>query len=270
MLETFAALLFVALADPTDTEAPPTQKEMAAITERGRNLAQYDAAAWIASDAFMAKKPKQELVGRYIARKTGKVWIVDFGKLDDAQTKFLVAYRATQGEDDPKRFEVKEHDPPIADAGFNLAASHAIDLALKDFVKHFEGEQRPYNAAVLPDGATGLWVYLVPAATKAGVWPLGGDVRYRMSADGGKILEKRQLHRSVIDRAAPENGPNGQLAMGVHTHVLDDMPEDTDVFHVLTRRPTAPELIRTKKFVFQVEVDGNIKYLGTPETVFKQ
>jgi hypothetical protein len=48
------------------------------------------------------------------------------------------------------------------------------------------------------------------------------------------------------------------------------MPEDTDVFHVLTRKPRAPELVITKEFVFQVEPDGSIQYLGRSEEVLKK
>jgi hypothetical protein len=64
-------------------------------------------------------------------------------------------------------------------------------------VEHFEGEQRPYNVAVLPAEKGQFWAYLVPAPTRAGVWPLGGDIRYLISADGTKIVSKRQLQRTV-------------------------------------------------------------------------
>ena len=41
--------------------------------------------------------------------------------------------------------------------------------------------------AVLPAEKDQFWVYVLPAPTKAGVWPLGGDVRYRISPDGAKV-----------------------------------------------------------------------------------
>jgi hypothetical protein len=74
---------------------------------------------------------------------------------------------------------------------------------------------------------------MVPAPTKPGVWPLG------------------------------------QVA-GLHTHVLDDVPEDTDVFHVLTRKPAVPEIIVTRRYVFQVEASGEVKYLGKAEELLKK
>jgi hypothetical protein len=122
--------------------------------------------------------------------------------------------------------------------------------------------------AVLPAEKGQCWIYLVPAPTKPGVWPLGGDVRYLMSADGVKIQGKRQLHRSVIEHEPPKNENNKSVA-GIHTHVLDDVPEDTDVFHVLRREPSVPEVVLTQKYVFEVEQDGAIKYLGTSQEFLK-
>jgi hypothetical protein len=90
-----------------------------------------------------------------------------------------------------------------------------------------------------------------------------------MSADGTRIQAKRPLHKSVIENEPPKDKDQRQVA-GIHTHVLDEVPEDTDVFHVLTRKPSVPELIRTDHFVFVVEPDGAIKYLGKVEEVLKQ
>jgi hypothetical protein len=258
----------ITLFDPQERKEPPTKEELAAITVRGRDLAGYDYAAWHGSDAVQAKQQKEGSAVRYIARKIDKKWVVAFGRLDEKGEKFLIAYEATQG-DKPDVFDVKEISPPNEDRWFICSAAKAIDTSLKDFVEHFEGEQRPYNVAVLPAEKGQVWVYLVPAPTKPNVWPLGGDVRYLISADGTKIVSKRQLHKSVIEVKPPKDKNNQQVA-GMHTHVLDDTPEDTDVFHVLTRKPAVPEMIITKQFVFQVAPDGSVKYVGKSEEVVKK
>jgi hypothetical protein len=268
MLAILTALAFTALVNPPAQKEPPSKEELAAITERGRLLAGYDTAAWHATDAVQAKMPKEGSFVRYIARKTEKGWVVVFGRLDDRRDKFLIAYEASQGED-PKDFDVKAFDPPKEDTGFFRSAARAIDAALQDFTEHFEGEQRPYNVAVLPAEKGQFWLYLVPAPTKPAVWPLGGDVRYLISADGTQVIAKRQLHRTVIEVERPKDETNKQVA-GIHTHVLDVTPEDTDVFHVLVRRPSVPEMIVTEKFFFVVEADGAIKYLGRTEEVLKK
>ena len=268
MLAILTALTAIAIFDAPARKEPLSKEELAAISERGRELAGYDAAAWHASDALQAKQPKEGSVTRYIARKVDKKWSVAFGRLDEKAEKFVVAYEAIEGEK-PDEFNIKENIPPKEDTGFFLSAAKAIDTSLKDFVEHFEGEQRPYNVAILPEEKGQVWVYLVPAPTKPNVWPLGGDVRYVISADGMKVVSKRQLHKSVIEVEPPKNKDNQQVA-GMHTHVLDDVPEDTDVLHVLTRKPAVPEMVITKEFVFQVEPDGSVKYVGKAEEVLKK
>ncbi len=91
----------------------------------------------------------------------------------------------------------------------------------------------------------------------------------RPTEDGSAIREKRRLHRSVIENEPPEDKDDRQVA-GIHTHVLADTPEDTDVYHVLTRKPAVPEMIVTKHFVFRIEPDGEARYLGKAEDVLKK
>src|SRR5450631_3054435 len=166
----------------------PSDSELAAITDRGVLLAGYDQAAANATDAVQATHPPDGKVTRYIAHKTDAGWVVDFGRLNETHDKFLVVYEATQTAG--TFFHVTTLEPEREDTDFNLAADTAIGVALKDFV----GATRPYNVAVLPAGAEGLFVYLYPAQVKDGVYPYGGDVRYLISADGSALITKRQMH----------------------------------------------------------------------------
>lgn len=56
--------------------------------------------------------------------------------------------------------------------------------------------------------------------------------------------------------------------MGVHNHILDDVPEDTDVFFAMTRKPSMPELIVTWEYTYMVYPDGTIKYQGESAKLF--
>jgi hypothetical protein len=256
-----ALLLFAGVAMAQRT-APPSKAELAQVTERGRQLAQYDMAAWYATDAVVATKPEEGLVKKYIAKKEGDTWTVMFGRLSDSGDKFLISYEARQGAT-PKEFTVKKINPAREDTGFFLTAAKAIDTSLADF----SGEPRPYNVAVLPAPSNQFHVYYVPAPTKQNVFPLGGDFRYLVSADGSKIVEKRQLHKAIIDFSFPaDNTP----AAGFHVAVLDDIPEDTDVFHVLSRRPSVPQYVATPHYVFLIETDGAVSYLMTVEEFRKK
>jgi hypothetical protein len=242
--------------------SPPSKTELAEITERGRQLAEYDVAAWHATDAVLAVKPTEGSVARYLAKKTDNGWTVAFGRLNEKRDKFLIAYEANQGAS-PKEFTVKKYDTPREDAGFYFSAAKAVETTLADF----SGENRPHNVAILPARSGQMYVYIVPAQTEHGVYPLGGDVRYLVSQDGSKIVEKRQLHKSIIEFATP---PEAQkMEAGYHTAVLDDIPEDTDVFHVLARKPSVPEWVATRQYVYRIEIDGAINYVMTREAFMK-
>jgi hypothetical protein len=244
------------------SDKPPVQETLDAITQRGRQLQAYDVAAWHATDAVMALKPENGSFTTYVARRNGTNWTVVFGKLNDTKDKFIVAYEAVQ-DGTPESFKATKLDKVREESGFYADAAKALQTAKTDFGK----VTRPYNAAVLPADEADFFVYLLPAQTEAGKFPLGGDVRYKISENGEKILEKRQMHRSIIEFQAPP--PNVKAETGIHTAILDDIPEDSDVFHVLTRNLNLPELIVTNKFIYQVAADGSIKYLMTREAFMK-
>ncbi|HTY83487.1 MAG TPA: hypothetical protein VMB19_04680, partial [Silvibacterium sp.] len=174
--------------------------------------------------------------------------------LNDTRDAFLIGYEGIQGAN-PEQFTVKKFEPLQEDIGFYLQAARAIDTALQDF----KGLDRPYNVAVLPAPNDQLYVYVLPAQTQDGVYPLGGDVRYLITPDGTSITEKRQLHKSIIEIRPDSTSKDTKTVAAYHTHVLSDVPEDTDVFHVLTRKPPQPEYIGTlNKKLYIINTDGTI------------
>ena len=230
---------------------PPTAEELAAISERGQMLYEYDQAAWHATDAVVTANPKTVEGQQCIARKVNGNWTVVFGKLNEDRSRFGISYEAKE-QATLRDFAVRQEPEAREDRGFFLYAARAIELAMKDFGK----ANRPYNVAVLPARAEQLYVYLYPAQTTARVYPLGGDVRYLVAADGTELLEKRQMHKTILEVALR---PGKKVASGFHTHVLSDLVEDTDVFHVLTEEPPIPEFIATPHFLYQVKTDGSIE-----------
>jgi hypothetical protein len=161
----------------------------------------------------------------------------------------LTVYQATQGTQ-PEFFTVKKYDPPLASTDFYLCAAKAFESALKDLGP----VKRPYNAYAIPSETGQLYVYLLPAQTENGIYPLGGDARYTFTADGASMLEKRQMHKSILELAIKKDATSGY-----HTHVLSLTPEDSDVFYVLTRKPSIPEYVGTfDKKIYVIQADGTI------------
>jgi hypothetical protein len=232
----------------------PSAEQLAAITARGKMLEAYDIASWHASDVIHDLKPTQGSTRYYIAKKEDSGWVVVFGRLSDAKDKFLIVYEATQGTK-PEFFTAKKYDPPMETADFYFFAARSLEAALKDLGP----VNRPYNAYALPSEAGQLYIYLLPAQTKDTIYPLGGDVRYTFTADGSALIEKHQMHKAILDIDYGPSDKGGKTVSGMHTHVLSNVPEDSDVFHVLTRKPSIPEFIGTMdKKIWVIHTDGSI------------
>jgi len=240
------AFLCLTLSAFAQREKPATESELAEITARGKMLAEYDQEAWHSTDAVLALSPKEGSFEIYVGKKNGNIWTVGYGKLNEKKDKFLITYEAVQ-QAAPKDFKVETFSKPKEDAGFFLMAAKAIETAKAEFVP---AERRPYNVAVLPAKDEQFYVYFMPAQTKVGVFPIGGDVRFLVSKDGTKLVEIRQLHKSIIEFQVPSGiKPD----TGYHTAILDEIPE----------------LVVTQKFVYRIETDGTIRYLMTTEAFKK-
>ena len=87
---------------------------------------------------------------------------------------------------------------------------------------------------------------------------IGDDVRYRFSADGDRLLETRRMHAGIVEEASSARSDGALLPVGRHRTAIHDEPEDSDVFHVLARRPLAPEVIVTRHYRYLIGVDGAI------------
>jgi hypothetical protein len=256
-----ASLPVIGQIAPAAAQQPPpaTAQQLAAIAERGRALMAYDQAAWHGTDAAQAVAGNDTSgLQYYIARKTATGWVVDFGKLDPTGTAFLTTIEAVSS--DGLHFTATRLVPSRSDAGFLPAAAHALATA-KAVFKPVTGYR--YNVAVLPNPDGTMYVYLYPAQTDPKIFPLGGDERFTLSADGSKILDSHRMHNGILARPADADVPAGaQLTAGFHTVVVENVPQDTDVFHVLTRKPSIPDYVDAEGQLYVINVDGSIEYKG--------
>jgi hypothetical protein len=252
----FVALSALTLANAVSAqEKKPaaTAPDFAAITARGRALAAYDKAAWFSTDAVQALDPKEGTVSRYVGRKTKTGWTVMYGRIGDKFDRFLIAYEAVQG-DTPEKFTVKKHEPPLEDIGYYLHAARAVDTVRNSYIH----ENRAYNVSLVPADDGKFYVYIIPAQMKEGIYPFGGDARYLVSEDGWTILDKVSLHDTVVDEKDDAKDPHPPASRS-HTDTLSDVPVDTDVFYVLSRKPLLPEYVSAGKNKYLIKVDGAIE-----------
>lgn len=240
---------------------PASVEELAAITARGRKLFAYDRAAWQATDALMAAQVEKTGMNCYLAVEKEDGWAVIFGQVNDRRDAFLAVCEARQ-QPNTAGYTITRHDPPHEETGFLLSAALALNTSRADF----RACHRTYNHAVLPAEQGQFYVYMLPARTEAGIFPLGADVRYLISADGLTIMEKRVMHRVLNFFQLAEDASPGPW---MHTAVLDGLPEDSDVFHVLDRSPSIPEWVVTPRYAYNIKTDGTISYVMTSEAFNK-
>jgi hypothetical protein len=225
--------------------SPPT--DLAAISTRGQALFEYDQAAARGTDALFALKPDPKGLAHYVCQKTSSGWVILLPRWNPARDQLEIVYEARETNG---KFVARKLDKPLRADGDLVAIERALELATADF----PAPQRRYNLAVLPARDANIYVYLYPGQTRENVWPLGGDVRYTISRDGKAIIEKRKLHNSLRDYTI-----RGNQTAGYHLHDVTDVPEDTDVFFVLNRKPAMPEIVGTSKKLFTIEKDGRIE-----------
>jgi hypothetical protein len=244
----------LALPVAAQSPSPPADSTLAGITARGRQLLQYDIAAWHGGDAVMALQPKPgEITVSFARLVADNKWEVSYGRLNETKDAFLVTYRAVQTDAD-SAFTATHLAVPIAERFGYVLRARSIETALQDFGT----TTRPYNSYVLPDLKGGFYVYLLPAQTSPRSFPLGGDVRYRI-VNGTTIVEKVRFHNAILDRPMPTPAGGDKLVAMMHTS-FDSLPSESDVFVVLRRFPKLPEFVATAHFNYQIAVDGTITW----------
>ena len=238
-----------------DVPAAPDTAELRAVTTRGRMLAEYDRASWHGTDVVRARMPRPVGVeGLLAVRSADGRWRVLFGRLSAGKDSLIVVARAVQATR-ADSFQATIHEGTVLGDDGERNAFRALQAAGADLQRGPVPHNGPYNSYVLPRPAGGWWVYFLPAQVQRGVYPHGGDFRYAISADGATVMEKLQMHRTVLMSQVPPDG-----AAGFHTSIVSGTPVDSDVFLVLTRQPAKPELVATQHFHYEIRTDGSITW----------
>ena len=241
--------------------SPPLTSELDEISARGRALAAYERASWYAYAQLLAMKPDPRRTQRYIAYRADSGWAVAFGRLAPSRDTFYVSHVAIPALVNGKRvdtlYSIQSMKTPGVDTDYLVRAARAIDTA----TSLYWPTTRPYDVAALPAADGSWWVYVLPAPNREGAWPLGDDMRFRISADGRSIRETRRMHLGIIEFDRSKRGDDTRTVAGVHNTIVGDLPEDTDVFHVLTRHPRVFEYVFTPRFLYMINEDGSIRFI---------
>lgn len=228
------------LSAPNSIEAWSLER----IAELGREIYHHDIAAWVATDVLLEGTdgvPPPDLRG-WIVTPQDDGLVVRFLRLDGEVLRpgwdvlvqngvagsLVVATDTVLSDEDQARFQARQ--TAIANLGALQCTSSFNSVVLED-----------------PDGE-GWLVWLLAATTEAGVIPVGGHYRFRLTADGRNIMMRDQLSNGCLNMR-----PEAEAVGIVVTHMLSDTPVETHVFLSLINGMAL--YVAAGDFIYAVEGD---------------
>lgn len=223
------AFCFVDTASAQDDPPPPIRAFDVATVERlGQEMFAQDQLAWRATDALLLEHSEGEL------RDAGLAGWVTSG-IDGADIIRFVRVAAERPEAlydvifdaDGTPALSQPADPALSES--EIAQYHARRLAIADINVLCADN---YNTIALADPESDGWlIWAMSATVDPGILPAGGHVRFTISADGDKILERDALSLGCmnIERPGAADGPDDAVSSFV-THVVSLTPVESHVF----------------------------------------
>lgn len=259
---------------------PPASKaELSAIEARGLKLYLYETALSASMEALKASEIKSGSVKESDGENFSSLVELNqngfrtaFGRLGGEKQCYFIDF-LVEGEwqdkaaNSPRVGQAVFLSPPREDQGSFLAMARALSLVKEEKAKLLP--YRNHHYAVLPDRQPDTYfVYFYPGPKVQDTYLLGGDLRVRV--EGNQVKEWRLMHRSILSYPNTAGGKKQMKPLiGVHSAVMDERPEDSDVMHVLLRKPSTAEMVLTKTYLYEIEKSGKIKYRGTIKSYLK-
>lgn len=216
------------------------------ISAMGLEIYRQDVAAWVATDALMAR-----FAGSRPAGLGG--WIV-----------------VPEGEDQRVRFVIRDGEAVrpgwdvLVRNGRAGAVEAATDRVLSDEeLARFQARQTAaanigrlrcgpnMNSVVADDPDSDGWlVWLLTSTTDANIVPVGGHYRFTVSADGMTVLQRDQLSNGCLAMPKTPPSPGAQTTSLFINQIVSQTPVETHVFLSLQNR--LPIYVGVADKVFEV------------------
>ncbi len=265
----FLGTLCAALGRPSAEEGRPSEQALRAVEERGRSIALYLEAASEAGAARERQAPQGAARDRAVVIQGRDVWRVAFLRESgqEAVKKMLLVAEAlfnqTAGEVGEVRVFAPARSAPMATTAY-ARALQGSELA----VRGRPDAVPPFDEAVFKEDDGSYTVYLRskgnPGAQPEGPGErgsvhFGGDFLVKVAATVHEVTSTEPLHfETTLVSLAPRSP--GQPTL--HIHRQGDLPTATDVALVLRNPVLAPHLVLTPRFMFRIDSEGRVTYLG--------
>lgn len=246
---------------PGGAPARPTDEALKGITDQGKRIASYHEGIERCRQALKTQRADLEDTRGVLVDRNGVQHVIFLRQEtgpNESRPWMMVADAVFQ----PKAGEVASLqviDPskvPPADAATTLRALDAAKAAATTST-HLSP---PYLEAAFKEKANGAFlVYLQAKPEGTKVVRFGADVLVRLAADGSSVGEARLLHDDAANVTVPAKGGAEPT---LHSHAKGDLPTETDIATVLEHPALAPHLVLTPRYMFRIEADGTITYIG--------
>ncbi len=258
----------------------PSDETLRSLQERGREIFLYLQAVDKAGDLLKAHAGEGVRPDRIVIIPDRAGWQVVFLKDLAKETtptgpkKGMVLIAETTFSPDAGQVgDLTIMEPPHTAPAAAQSYARALEQAESATVSRPDAGD-PFEDAVVREKDATFTVYLIShhdenAGAGAQAGPAAGSVRFgrdfviRVAASGRQMLSVEPLHSNAT------MVPLGTRAAGqptLHVHEKGDLPFPTDVALVLRNRTLAPHLVLTPRFMFRIDAEGAVTWLG-PNTL---
>lgn len=228
-----------------------SEAQLRQVEERARHIVTSERGAIRASDLLMARADLDaSRVRMFFTVSRGNAWYAVFGKLE-APGPFVPAYAYRA----PLEFSDQMEAFPVESLPEGLdAVARAVSTATE---RTFQAHGRRQLNPVVFEEDGGLTVYVLQGFGNVDFYLLGGDFRFRFSADGRTLRQEEPLHPGIIPVAAQRTGPDAPAHVSMHTHELHPGPLETELAQVMLYPEFGGQVVSTEGHV--------CAYVFTPE-----
>lgn len=208
------------------TPVPIAEWPLSKISAMGQEIYRQDVAAWVATDALMARfsgAPPAGLRG-WIVVPDGEHQRVRFVALDGESVKPGWDVVVRNGVAGPVEIVTEGTLTDEEMARYRARQTAAVNIGRLRCGPNM-------NSVVADDPDSDGWlVWLLTSTTDANVVPMGGHYRFTVSADGLTVISRDQLSNSCVTVAKDARPSDSQPVSLFITQIVSQTPVETHVF----------------------------------------
>ena len=261
-------------------ESRPSDEALRSLQERGRAVFLYLQAVEKAGELLKKHASEGVTPDRTVIIPDRDGWQVVFLKdLTKVSTPtgpkkgMVLVAESTFSPDAGELGNLTIMEPPHTAPATAQSYARALDQAESATVSRPDAGD-PFEDAVVREKDATFTVYLIShhgedggaggqAGAPAGSARFGRDFVIRLAASGRQVLSVEPLHSNAT---SVPRGPRAAGQPTLHAHEKGDLPFPTDVALVLRHPTLAPHLVLTPRFMFRIDSEGVVTWLG-PNTL---